>query len=64
MSRWNLEEFILSNGDIIVSHQNIHNEIPMIPLNKYATDLYLKNTGNELVQIYGHCYLIKNFIKF
>ena len=67
-----LEEFILTNGDIIVSGKDIHIEAPTIPLNKYATDLYLKDTGNELVQItgnelvqiYGHCYLIKNWIKF
>jgi len=59
-----LDEFILTNGDIIVAGKDVHNEFPMIPLNKYATDLYLKNTGNELVQIYGHCYLIKSFIKF
>ena len=67
-----LEEFILTNGDIIVSGKDIHIEAPTIPLNKYATDLYLKDTGNELAQItgnelaqiYGHCYFIKNWIKF
>ena len=75
-----LEEFILTNGDIIVSHKDIHIEAPNIPLNEYATELYAtdskkltweiesveveKVTGNSLVQIYGHCYLIKNWITF
>ena len=59
-----LEEFVLSNGDIIVSGKDIHIEAPNIPLNKFATDLYVEDTGNKLVQIYGHCFLIKNYITF
>ena len=38
----NLEEFFLTNGDIIVSHKDIHIEAPNIPLNQDATNLYVQ----------------------
>ena len=47
-----LEEFIMPNGDIIISNKNIS-----YPLNEKATAI----CGEE---VWGHCYLVKKNVKY